>query len=452
VNLASALIKRVLDEGDFDTWSNLRKHYLPAEYHSLFTLIDKHCEKQHSLPTFEELKLGIRDAQTRAKLFAIEVIEVDADPSVLLDYLKNEFTQREILTQLENYIDRSIAFETAEESIDHLHNIITDVETKVDVRDPAETMERITLFESDEELSRYITLGLNAEYDAAFQFSPRDLILIGGKRGAGKSVTCANMAVTVKNSGRTALYFTIEMDSRNILQRCCSIDTGLPFGRLRSKNLSVGEWEVVAKWWADRRTHGDFHYKAYLVHRDFDKLHNDLAREALVPNQIDVIYDPGLTLSKIQSETDKRVSRNDNIGIIIVDYINKVRKSTVTTKPFDWTEQIEVAVGLKEKIAQEYDIPVLSPYQIDATGEARFAKGILDAADAAFTMDTHDKSDNCITFNCTKMRNAEERGFTSVVDWASLKIGPESAASPKEKTEEAKKKNKETASDEDVPF
>ena len=451
MNLASALIKRIIETRDFDTWSSLRKHYLPAEYHSLFTVIDKHCEKQHSLPTLEELKLGIRDAQTRAKLFAIEAVEVDADPSTLLDYIKNEFTQREILTQLEFYIDKSIAFETAEESIDHLHQIITDVETKVDVRDPGETMERITLFESDEELAKYITLGLNTEYDIGFQFSPTDLILIGGKRGAGKSVTCANMAVNVKNSGSSAIYFTIEMDSRNILQRCCSIDTGLPFGRLRAKNLSVGEWEVVAKWWCDRRDHGDFHYKNYLEHRDFDKLHNSLIREGLVPNQIDVIYDPGLTLPKIQSEVDKRVSRGDKIGLIVVDYINKVRKSALTSKQFDWTEQIEVAVGLKEKIAQEYGIPVLSPYQIDATGEARFAKGILDAADAAFVMDTHSKDDNCITFDCTKMRNAEEKGFTSVVNWGTLKIGPESAKTPKEKEAEAKK-SKEGANDEDVPF
>lgn len=450
MNLASALIKRIVETRDFDTWSNLRKHYLPVEYHSLFTVIDKHCEKQHSLPTFEELKLGIRDAQTRAKLFAIEVIEVDAEPSILLDYLKNEFTQREILTQLEFYIDKSIAFESAEESIDHLHQIIIDVETKVDVRDPGETMERITLFESDEELSRYIKLGLNAEYDISFQFSPRDLILIGGRRGAGKSVTCANMAVNVKNSGASALYFTIEMDSRNILQRCCSIDTGLPFGRLRNKSLSVDEWEVVAKWWCDRREHGDYHYKLYLEHRDFDKLHNGLIRETLVPNQIDVIYDPGLTLPKIQSEVDKRVSRGDNIGLIVVDYINKVRKSAMTSKPYDWTEQIDVAVGLKEKIAQEYDIPVVSPYQIDATGEARFAKGILDAADAAFVMDTHSKSDACITFECTKMRNAEEKGFTSTVDWATLKIGPESAKTPKEKEAEAKKSKEEP--NEDIPF
>ena len=55
-------------------------------------------------------------------------------------------------------------------------------------------------------------------------------------------------------------------------------------------------------------------------------------------------------------------------------------------------------------MAQEYEVPVYSPYQIDATGEARFAKGILDAADAAFTIDTWKTEDAIMSFNCTKMR------------------------------------------------
>lgn len=443
MNLTSALLKRILETGDFDTWSNVRKHYLPSEYHALYATIDKHCEIKHALPTFEELKLGVRDAQTRAKLFAVESIEVDADPVLLLDYVKNEYTQREILTQLEDYVEKSIAFETAEESIGHLHSIVTDVETKVDVKDPAETMERITLFESDEDLAKYVKLGLNTEYDNEIQFSPRDLIMIGGRRGAGKSVTCANLAVNMKNRGRSAIYFTIEMDSRSILQRCCSIDTGVPFSRLRIKNLSVSEWELVAKWWSDRREHSEYNYKQYLEDRDFDKLHLRLVREKLVASQIDVIYEPSLTMTKIQSEVDKRIARGDDIGLVVVDYLNKVKKSSFTNKPFDWIEQIEVATMLKENVAQAYEIPVVSPYQIDAGGEARFAKGILDPADAAFTMNTYSHSDACITFDCTKMRNAEMKGFTSEVDWSTLKIGPATALTPKQKEEASKKTDEE---------
>ena len=79
-------------------------------------------------------------------------------------------------------------------------------------------------------------------------------------------------------------------------------------------------------------------------------------------------------------------------------------------------------------MAQEYDCTVVSPYQTDATGEARFAKGILDAADAAFALESWEQEDNCLTFNCVKMRSASMKSFTSTMDWETLKIGPECRA------------------------
>ena len=76
---------------------------------------------------------------------------------------------------------------------------------------------------------------------------------------------------------------------------------------------------------------------------------------------------------------------------------------------------------------------MFAPYQTDSSGEARFAKGILDAADAAYSLETWEPGDNCMTFNCTKMRNNEVKGFSSEVNWKSLKIGPASALTPAEK-------------------
>ena len=427
MNIASAFIKQTLETGDFEAWSSVRKHYLPSEYHPLYTYIEKHCVSHHTLPTIEELKFGIRDAQTRAKLYAVESIEVDVEPSILLEYLKNEFTQREILGHLEKYVDESIAFETAEETIGHLHKIIIDVESRVDLQDPAESMERIALVDSDEDLSKYIALGLNAEFDSQFKFAPDEYIMIGGKRGAGKSVVCANLAVNVKNSGRAVLYFTIEMNARQIMQRCCSIDTGVPTGRLRTKTLSMTEWETVAKWWSDRKQNGDAHFASYLKHRSFDQLHADLIREPLNPNQIDIIYDPSLTTGKIEAEVNKKKAAGDDIGLIVVDYLNQVVRTP--GKQYDWTEQIEVSKFLKS-LAQTVYTTVVSPYQIDASGEARFAKGILDAADSAFIIIA---GSDYITLDCTKMRSAEMKSFTSTVEWSYLKIGPATALTPKEK-------------------
>ena len=430
---------------DFQTWSVTHKQYLPTEYHGLYKIIDKHCEDFHKMPTIEDLKFEIRDSGTREKLYAIEAVEVDADPHMLLEYLKNEYTQKEILDSLEDYVENSVAFENAQESVNHLHQIVLDIEDKVDLEDPQESMQRIELFEPEEDLAKYMKLGLNEEYDYEIQFSPRDLVMVGGRRGAGKSVICANIANAVYASGKSAMYFTIEMDSRSILQRCCSIATEVPFARLRTQNLSVTEWEKVANWWAARYVDGQDRLKDYRIHRDFNKLHTSLKsqHELLPTQQLDVVYDPALTLSKIRAELDKKV-KPLGVGVIIVDYINQVKRSSLPSRggQYDWTEQIEVSKALKS-MAQEYDCTVFSPYQTDASGEARFAKGILDAADAAYTLETWDHEDACITLNCVKMRSASMKSFTSQVDWDSLKIGPESAMTPKEKEDSSHKTGEE---------
>jgi len=435
LNLASAFLKQVLELQDFESWASVRKQYLPSEYHKLFTEIDKHCEKFHKLPTFEDLKYELRDSSTKELLFAVNSIDTDADAYMLLQYLKNEYTQKEILNSLEDYVDNSMSFEDAEESVGHLHQIVLDIEDKVDLQDPQESMQRIPLFESDDEIGKYLPLGLNTDHDFEISFSPRDLILVGGRRGAGKSITCANIANNVYASGKSAIYFTIEMDSRAILQRCCAIATEIPFSRLKSKNLSIVEWEKVATWWANRYQDSQDKLTEYREHRDFEKLHDNLRSncELLPTQQLDVIYDPSLTISKIRAELDKKVKGKMDVGVIIVDYINQVKRSSMPSRSgqYDWTEQIEVSKALKS-MAQEYETPVFAPYQTDASGEARFAKGILDAADAAYSMEPWSQEDHCMTFNCVKMRAAAMRSFTSTMNWETLKIGPDTALNPKE--------------------
>jgi replicative DNA helicase len=227
------------------------------------------------------------------------------------------------------------------------------------------------------------------------------------------------------------------MDSRQILQRCASIATGIPFSRLKLKNLNVTEWEKVAGWWANRFQQGEERLNEYRQHRDFEKFHRTLTAtcELLPTQQLDVIYDPSLTISKIKAELDKKVKAL-NVGVVIVDYINQVKRSALPSRggQYDWTEQIEVSKALKA-MAQEFEVPIFSPYQTDATGEARFAKGILDAADAAYALETWSPEDQCITFNCVKMRNNSMDSFTSTMEWDSLKIGPDNSLSPKEKEE-----------------
>lgn len=421
MNLASALFKRILEEEDFDTWSSLRRHYLPSEYNVVYDIIDKHIDSYHKLPTLEELKLAVRDASTLDKIYAIEAVEVDAESFLLLDYLKNEFTQKETLYQLHNYVEKSISFETAEETLESLYDIISEIENKVELKSNEENMQKINLFESDEEIAEYIPLGLNGDFDNKVRFKSSDYILMGGKRGSGKSITCSNLANTVYNRGKSVLFFTIEMPVREVLQRQCAIGAGVPHSKIKYRTLDNLEWLKVAEWWAERYENGTTHLETYKKHRDFDKFHAAIQKEKLNPVQIDIVYDPVLTLPKLKAEIIKRTRKLGNVGLIIVDYVNQIKKTASSEDRFDWKDQIIVSTALKT-IAGELQIPVFSPYQIDASGEARFAKGILDSADAAFILDAGPES---IQFTCTKMRGDAKVNFISKTDWNSLRIGPE---------------------------
>lgn len=453
LNVASILLKKLVVEKDVEIWARIRKNYLPVEVQPVYSVINKYFEEIGELPSFDALKLSIRSNAVLDKVYGIETSEdVDISNTQLLEFLKNEYTQEEILQEVSKFLDSTVMMGSAKENIEGLEKIINHIEDKVELRDPEQDMQRIELFTPEEEIERSFPLGLNEEYDSQIRFLPGDYILIGGRRGSGKSLACANMAVnTYENLNRSSIYFTIEMPARSILQRVCSIATGVPARNLRLRRLSHGEWLTVAQWWSKRFDGGEDAYRKYLEHNNFNTLHEELSRRHTLrkDKRIDVVYDPEMTLTTIKSELNKKIEQLDP-SVIIVDYINQVKRhnGTHTGGQYEWTEQIEISKALKV-IAQQTGIPVVSPYQIDASGEARFSKGILDSADIAYTIDPHEKEDQCVTFHCSKARDDNEIPFTSKVNWDTLKIGPESAIVPSKKKSD-KKQSKKDYGDEEV--
>ena len=106
-------MKQIITQEDFESWGNLRVNYLSAEYQSLHKVMDTHIKNFSKLPSFDDLKLSIRDRKLQEKVFAIEAVEVDIDAWVLLEYLKNEYPQVEILDELDKFIDKTVAISSA---------------------------------------------------------------------------------------------------------------------------------------------------------------------------------------------------------------------------------------------------------------------------------------------------------------------------------------------------
>ena len=344
MDLASALLKQVISQQDIATWTALRKNYLPAEHTALYDKIASFVERFSKLPTFEELKFDSKSKQLQQKIAIVEKVEVEAEADILLEFLKSDYAQQLVFENIEKLIDSSAAFESASDTIESLQNIIVDIEKKIDLEVSQESMQKIELFEPEENLDRYVGLGLNKDFDSQIMFSPEDLILIGGKRGSGKSITCSNIVSSAYENNSSSIYFTIEMNQREILQRVASIGAGVSHYRLKNRTLSSEEIVKVAKWWAGRYEGGlDMFAREYTLNSSFDDFHSKLSTLPLREARFEIIYDPELTVSKIRSELERKIPLI-NPKVIVVDYINQVKLSKMPSKKgqYDWTEQIEV--------------------------------------------------------------------------------------------------------------
>ena len=92
----------------------------------------------------------------------------------------------------------------------------------------------------------------------------------------------------------------------------------------------------------------------------------------------------------------------------------------------NWQSQISLADSLKT-LSRKYEVMLISPYQIDASGEARFAKGVLDSADRSFRFSPADLNDNpdVLPFEIAKIRNGKSMKFDVHMDWECLRVVPE---------------------------
>ena len=417
----------------------------------MYSAISRHYDKYNSIPTFEDLEISLREGATSKAVAALKLVEAeDIDPEVALDALIDQYTQNETIKLLDKFVDKLPLYDTAEIK-DNLANIVLVLDERTLTTEGVFSMDDILLFQRDEELSRNrIFLGINNEFDAALMGVARqELMLIGGKRGAGKSITGANILTNQYEMGNSTVYFSIEMTGRETLERAVGILSKVNQQNLKQNKLTPDELLRVVKTRAEMFVDASDLVHEFMETKDRFAFESKLIREkTLKPdNQMIIIDDRALTLASIDLHIGKLKAKfGDKLTVAVVDYLNQIVVEGGYSQ-FDWQPQVIVSKKLKE-IARKHDIIMISPYQIDATGEARFAKGILDAADISLIMEAHDKDTGAISYQTTKMRGARERKFTSPINWDTLSISPHSMDEPAKK-EPVKKAGKQSKKVED---
>jgi hypothetical protein len=171
-------------------------------------------------------------------------------------------------------------------------------------------------------------------------------------------------------------------------------------------------------------------------HKDLNKFEEELRRRPINPkNQLITIDNPRLTLANIDATIANFKNKlGDNLTTVIVDYINQISEKDA----YDWKVQIEIAKKLKE-LARKYEVILVSPYQTDEEGKAKFSRGLLIPPDWAFKLEAHKAGNtgdkDSILFTCEKSRNDAPFHFESPIDWSILKIRPNTNLYSMEKVE-----------------
>ncbi len=456
MDVSAVVLNKLLSEQSLDIWAKLKLVFLDPAYSSLYSVINKHYERYNKLPNFDDLELTIREGPAAKTLATLKLTELpDVSAEVALDALIDQYTQNETVKLLDKFVDKLPLYDSNEIK-ENLSTIALTIEEKTHTSEKVYTMSDILLFRNPQELEKErVYLGLNNTFDAVLGGVARqELILIGGKRGSGKSITSSNIFINQYESGNSCLYFSIEMTAIEVMERNLAILANVNHQSLKQNKLTDEEVLKVVKARAEMFEDADQTVLEFMRHRDRFKFEETLVRNYRLKqtNQMVIVDDRDLSIGAIDLHIGKMKARfGDKLAVVVVDYLNQIVADGIDQ--YDWKPQIEVSKKLKN-LARKYEIVLVSPYQIDASGEARFSKGILDAADIALVMEAHDKEKQAITFETTKIRGGKEMQFTCPIDWDTLRISPQTIEKPEheEKVKRAGKTKKTQEPVDDLPW
>lgn len=180
---------------------------------------------------------------------------------------------------------------------------------------------------------------------------PSDLLILAGRPGMGKTALGTNMAFHAARqylrdleasaeypSGAPVLFFSLEMAAQQLSARILSEQAELEVWKIRNGRFSETEWE-----------------KFVLTMQELSSL----------PLYIDDTG--GISIAQIAARA-RRLKREKNIGLIIIDYLQLVEPSRRHDNRVQ--EITEVTKGLKT-LAKELDVPVLALSQLSRGVDAR---------------------------------------------------------------------------------
>ena len=448
VDLQKLTLRRLLDTQSSELYSKLLNSYFTGINGILFDKIRLFYKANTRLPSTDEILTLRKDAGLQEyiqnQICAEENVNSFVTNEFLVAQLQDYYVRDETIFFLDKLVEELDNLEKVE-IVDKFQNLLLKLNQAIPHDDELYDVAELDFFPSDEDFKIFPS-GLSHEFDAINGgFATQELVLLGGRRGSGKSIISLNLALNRFLQGNTVSFFTIEMRYKEVYDRLLSIISGVPFLDIFRSNMTDEQKIQIAEakfknFYKPSDTVTNL-IKELQQKRDFKLFEKRIKIEKppLKDNRLFLIDDEALTLNRIDHYCNMFSSKYPNYNMAVVDYINIIKHEDQK----DWKTQVMIADALKS-LSRKYDVTMISPYQIDATGEARFAKGILDSADRSFNFFPPAETDNRdldsrITIHTTKMRNGKHMSFDVLMDWSCVKINPNVSSVVNEKPHKAAK-------------
>nr|QCI06669.1 replication helicase subunit [Gayliella sp.] len=171
-----------------------------------------------------------------------------------------------------------------------------------------------------------------------------DLIILAARPSMGKTSLAINIASNIlKQSNYGVCIFSLEMSSKQILNKFISINSQIPYDKIINAHINSNQWKSIT--------------------RVCKKLLNS---NLYIHDTSNVSIDYIEYISKIW------IQDNKNIGIIIIDYLQLIQ--TENLNHFNRVQQISYITRKLKILAQYLNIPLLALSQLNRSIELRINK------------------------------------------------------------------------------
>jgi replicative DNA helicase len=453
LDLQKLTLGRLLETQNNDFYSKLQSEYFSGMNAVLYDKVKTFYKANLKLPSVEELLLVHKDIALQDYLETQILVEENRFDKISDGFLVSQLQDYYVRDETIKFLDKFMGgFENLEkvEVIDQLQNLVLDLSKAGSSQDELFDVGELDFFPKNDDFVLYPS-GLSHEYDSINGgFALQELVLLGGRRGSGKSIISLNCAYTRFKQGSTVAFFSIEMRYKEVYDRLLSIISDVPFLDIYTNKLSDTQKIQIIKSKV-REFYKDTPELKRLVEeaetsRNFAKFELEIKnyKHMMKDHRFFIIDDESLTISRIDHHCNRFASNYPNFTLAVIDYINIIKAPDQK----DWKTQITLSETVKG-MARKYNITALSPYQIDASGEARYAKGLLDSADRSFIFmpPDLDKDPNLIKIMTSKIRNGKALNFDVTMDWQCVRVNANQSRLINEKLLPAEKYGSESSKD-----